>query len=163
MKIRTAALKTDLADIGLVYVKSWHDAYAQIVPAKYLQALTADKWGHILAKSDREVLVLDNDGQVVGVVTFGAARDIEYNHEAELMSLYLLPEYIHKGYGQRLLKQTETRLAQLDFATIYLWVLAANKRGRRFYQKQGFHITKNQRTVTIGGQQLVEVRYIKKL
>ncbi|WP_157869557.1 GNAT family N-acetyltransferase [Paucilactobacillus hokkaidonensis] len=163
MEIRKVNLKTDLSDISLVYAKSWKHAYARIIPAQYLNELVGDKWISILSKSDREMLVLDNEGQSVGVVTFGVARDSEYSSEGELMSIYLLPEYIHKGYGTKLLKKAEIRLVELGYATIYLWVLAANNSGRNFYKQQGFHVAGNQREIEIGGSNLTEIRYIKNL
>ena len=67
------------------------------------------------------IIVADECGRVVG---FAAAR------EQELCALYVLPEFWDRGVGHRLLDAVAP--------VRVLWVLEANARGRRFYERHGW-------------------------
>ena len=51
-------------------------------------------------------------------------------------------------------------LADLGYSRATLWVLAANARAIRFYERAGFTLDANSETIIdIGGQSFPEVRY----
>lgn len=77
-----------------------------------------------------------------------------------MISLYLLPEYMGKGYGKRLLETAVKELGKLGYAEVFLWVLEENKRARRFYERFGFSPAGGFMDTEIGGRTLREVRYI---
>ena len=77
-----------------------------------------------------------------------------------MISLYLLPEYMGKGYGKRLLETAVTELRKQGYANIFLWVLEENNRARNFYERFGFSPTGDLLETEIGGKALWEVRYI---
>lgn len=78
----------------------------------------------------------------------------------EVVSIYLLPEHIGKGYGKLLFKSAVNELKKLGFNDIFLWVLEGNHRARRFYEKEGFTLSGRYLEVNIGGKSLNEVQYV---
>ena len=76
------------------------------------------------------------------------------------MSIYLLPEYIGKGFGRHLLTKCLEELEKLGFRRILLWVLEDNHRAQTFYEKCGFTFLGKARTDQIGGKELRELMYI---
>ena len=77
-----------------------------------------------------------------------------------MISLYLLPECMGKGYGKRLLETAVTELRKLGYVNVFLWVLEENSRARHFYEQYGFSPTDDFLETEIGGEALREVRYI---
>jgi GNAT superfamily N-acetyltransferase len=68
-----------------------------------------------------QVVVAEESGRIVGFVAFG---------EQELDALYVHPERWGRGIGDRLLAAAGSASA--------LWVLEANTRARRFYERRGW-------------------------
>lgn len=77
----------------------------------------------------------------------------------KILSIYLLPEFIGKGYGKELLARTVEELRTLGFERILLWVLEENDRAGKFYERYGFQMSGEHRTDKIGGKELREVMY----
>ena len=50
-------------------------------------------------------------------------------------------------------------LLSQGYTNATLWVLAANRRARSFYQRGGWKLAGKARTATIGGSDLEEVRW----
>ena len=80
----------------------------------------------------------------------------------EVISIYLLPNYMGKGYGKTLMKSTISELKIQGYENIFLWVLEENSRARHFYEQFGFSPTDDFLDDNIGGKELREVRYIYK-
>lgn len=81
------------------------------------------------------------------------------NGFGEIISLYLLPEYMGKGYGRLLLQTVISELKNMGFHKVFLWVLEENQNARCFYEKCGFVQTKRCLLSNIGGKELKEVQY----
>lgn len=163
MQIRPARLPEEALTISQIFAESWQTAYRGIIAEDYLQSLRGDEWVAGLNDSKRTILVLEDAGSLLGVVTFGGGRDSAWHDRGELMSIYLRPAAMHHGYGAALLDQAETSLAQHGYHTIYLWVLAENVRSRHFYEKQGYHQTEDVKPLAIRGKTLQTLRYLKVL
>jgi hypothetical protein len=61
------------------------------------------------------------------------------------------------------MEKAEQQLIQDGFTEAALWVLEGNIRGRGFYEAAGWQIDGQTLVTEIGGSQLVEVRYRKRL
>ncbi|MFA6940251.1 MAG: GNAT family N-acetyltransferase [Clostridiaceae bacterium] len=59
----------------------------------------------------------------VGCAAYGKARDANFAKWGEIVSIYLLPDYFRKGYGQKLLRSAITDLKEKGYGNCYLWVL----------------------------------------
>ncbi len=107
----------------------------------------------------QKTLVCMEDGKYIGTSSFGQSRFEKLGNWGEIISIYLLPEYMGKGYGKLLLKTGVSELKKLGYEDIFLWVLRENNRARRFYERFGFAETEDYLETHIGGKALQEIRY----
>ena len=88
---------------------------------------------------------------IVGYASFGPERDVlgmPWPHPltpagsdgqvAELYALYVHPAWWSTGTGRALMDRVLAKVRAAGYACITLWVLEANARARRFYQRAGF-------------------------
>lgn len=154
----------DAQGVARVMVASWHAAYTGIVPKPFLDAhVTMDEYlprfERIVASPAKTCHIAVIHGHIIGVFAIGKLRDEDATAEdGELFSLYLHPDYFSKGYGRQMIKAALAKLAQANFSTVSLWVLAQNIRARRFYEACGFVPDGLEKTIDLGAP-LVEMRY----
>lgn len=163
VKIRKATLE-DVEDISNIYALSWKSAYKGIVPQKYLDELKCDFWvssfqNWINNSIFTTQLIFEND-MPIGCIAYGNARDDKFANWGEIVSIYLLPDYFRKGYGQKLLKTALIDMKTNGYKNCYLWVLKENSSARYFYESNGFICNNDECTCEIMKKQLVDVRYI---
>jgi GNAT superfamily N-acetyltransferase len=161
MVCRDAAVEDALA-IARVWVAAWQGAYAGLMPAEYLAGLDAEAALPAFERSFRaSVLVLEQDGNIVGFTAYGASRDPAARPETgEVMAINLHPSCWRRGLGRELLRETEQRLSRRGFLDATLWVLHGNARARQFYEALGWRpdgAEKHDDKLT--GFSLHEVRY----
>jgi len=161
MVCRDAAVEDALA-MARVWVAAWQAAYAGLMPAEYLAGLDADA---ALPAFERgfgaSVLVLEQDGDIVGFSGYGASRDPEAGPQTgEVMAINFHPSCWRRGLGRELLRETEKRLAERGFSEATLWVLHGNARARQFYEALGWRIDGAEKhDDRLTGFALHEVRY----
>ena len=161
-----AANERDGRSIAQVHVASWQAAYAGIVPATYLAALSVEQreawWSEALAKGEPEVLVARSEGQITGFIAHGPCRDPGAPPDfGEVWALYVLGSHWSSGVGRALWLHALERLRARGFRLVTLWVLARNERGRRFYDAAGFEAEPgSNKTFTLGEAQLEELRLV---
>ena len=96
-------LTKDLASIASnIYANSWKVAYSGIVPQKYLNELSPERWTPILENTKHKCFMLQDNGIFVATSSIVTARDKNYSDYGEIASIYVLPEYFRKGYGKKL-------------------------------------------------------------
>ena len=75
-----------------------------------------------------------------------------------MYAIYVLPGQWSSGAGRALMDAVLSLAAGQDYTDVSLWVLEANARARRFYDKAGFRLTG--RAGVLGGLRgLTQVRY----
>jgi ribosomal protein S18 acetylase RimI-like enzyme len=159
--VRWAAVD-DAPDIADVHVASWQKAYAGVFPETYLNGLDREaraRWWRRHIGEGARVLVSESE-RVVGFCIFGSADDEGWG---EIFAIYVHPDHWDEGHGHELLEAGEAALREQDHDRALLWVLEANERGRRFYERQGWVEGKPVRLEEIGGVQVTELRYEKGL
>lgn len=162
MEIRYITSEDDLLEISNIYEKSWKYAYRNIIPQDFLDSIPAGRWADKVIAEGIYSLVLTKGSVPVGTASFCRSRWQEYSGCGEIISIYLLPEYIGKGCGGPLLRACLEELKKLGFERILLWVLEDNHRARKFYEKCGFTFSGDCQTEQIGGKALRELMYIYK-
>jgi GNAT superfamily N-acetyltransferase len=118
-----------------------------------------------------ETLVADDDGTIVGFVSFGPSRVDQATGDAfdmsagELYAIYVDPDRQGAGTGRLLITAARHALAKAGFPVMRLWVLEENHSSRRFYEHFGMtpdgvrqHYTPNGSSV-----ELPEIRYAVRL
>ena len=141
MEIEIRKMETDEEIRGKAYVhwRSWHDAYAGLVCAAYLEKLTLEKCEEIAYQWPDNILVAKDGDRVIGFVAAAPNRDKNMPDTGEIIALYVLKEYYGTGVGKALMQAAIEQFC--PYPTIALWVLKDNGRAIRFYEKCGFAAT----------------------
>lgn len=166
-----AARVDDANAIGRIHVTSWQAAYDHALPEDFLRGLSvADRqrgWRRRLSAVDWQAraLVVVDDGLIAGFACVGASRDGDASADVgELQSMYLAPEHWSQGLGQQLHSEAMATLRRDGFVRATLWVLNANERARRFYERAGWCLDEATKVDSIAGSPPVtEVRYAQTL
>jgi GNAT superfamily N-acetyltransferase len=164
--IRSAST-ADAAQIAVVMRDSWFAAYDGIIAPAIIDRATAPDGGARVRQSFRTrpwqrmiAAVAGQPGQaptnpaargIVGYASFGPERDVldmpwpypltsagSDGEVAELYALYVHPAWWSSGTGRALMDQVLAKVSATGYGCITLWVLEANARARRFYQRAGF-------------------------
>ena len=159
MEIRPLTAGDDRLAVSKIYEESWKYAYRGIIPQAYLDLIRSGRWAAGLDSPDRKTLICVEEGRPVGVSSFCPSRLERLSGWGEVVSLYLLPDSMGKGYGRRLMEAVLSELKRLGYQDVFLWVLEENHRARSFYEHLGFLPTGDVVEDTIGGKPLREVRY----
>ena len=160
MKIRYMEAADDPAEISKVYEESWKHAYRGIIPQAYLDSIPKGRWAPALCRNDWHTLVCVENGQIIGTSSFCKSRLEQLRDWGEIVSLYLLPAYMGKGYGKALLQAAVGELERRGYERIFLWVLEENRQARGFYEKFAFQQSEDFLDENIGGKMVRELRYI---
>jgi ribosomal protein S18 acetylase RimI-like enzyme len=168
MKLRAATID-DARAIAAVHVRSWQQAYRDLLPTDLLANLSIDRrqamWARAIGDAQSSQLVAEADGSVAGFLDYGHCRDDGTSpKDYEIRAMYLAPEYCSKGLGRHLWLASEQAMAALGAIHVSLWVLEGNLRGIRFYRAAGFRLdTGSAKSVELGGVQVSEVRCSRSL
>lgn len=136
------ATANDAEAIARVYIESWHDTYAAILPKALLCAMTprgqAARWrAAITARTRESVLVAESPTHgVIGMASYGPSRDRVLGFEGEVYTLYVDPTFYGCGTGRALLGGCFEGLRQRGSASCLIWAHAKNP-ARFFYEKMG--------------------------
>lgn len=161
--IRQATVK-DAPSISKIHASSWKAAYQSLLPRSYLDGIVQDFWvepfttwlstGEMTAQ-----MVFDMDIPV-GCIAYCKSREASLADWAEIVSIYLLPDYFGKGLGKKLMFTAMEDLKKQGFTNLFLWVLEGNQRASLFYENLGFTPTEDRIKMDIGGKEIFDQRYI---
>jgi ribosomal protein S18 acetylase RimI-like enzyme len=146
-----AATAGDAEAIATIHVRSWRDAYRDLLSAELLDTLSIEartaRWLATITARTAEILVAElpataseprsTGAALIGFTTVAAAPD-DGPSAAELGALYVDPSHVGRGAGRALWLAALERLRARAFITVGLWVFSANDRARRFYEAAGF-------------------------
>lgn len=163
IEIRPMKPTDDLLAVSNIYEQSWKYAYRGIIPDEYLDSIPSGQWANGLNVGDRHSLLLFDNGKLLGTSSYCKARMDDMEDYGEIVSIYLLPGAMHKGYGKKLMRAVVCELKKMGYQKVYLWVLEKNISARRFYERFGFMLSGRTFTDTIAGKELKEVQYILEL
>jgi GNAT superfamily N-acetyltransferase len=166
----TAALRTgedfDLAAVGALHHGSRRAAYAGIVSPEALDRVPAGAlaaWWTERLRWEREthrLTVAEVDGELAGFTYLGPS---ETPGCAELYAIHVRPSLVGTGVGRLLMANALPQLADLGAERAVLWVLAANERARRFYDRGGWVPDGGTRVEAINGEPVSQMRYTRPL
>lgn len=146
----------DIDKVRQIYILGWQNAFRGIVPQEYLDHMNLDDWAPPL----NGAYVLTDGKDILGTSSISSARDRSFADWGEIISIYVLPELIGKGYGHLLFEFVKEKLLALHYTKIYLTVFEDNVRARSFYEKHDFQWNKERIPCNVGGRDLVELRYV---
>ena len=154
----------DAMAVARVHVRSWQAAYKTLLPAAYLDQLRPEDraQAYDFATADPrkpQTVVAVDEGIICGFATTAPSRDPDLPDDGELWALYVDPEQWGKRIGMALVAAARDRLSQFGFRSALLWVLEGNVRADRFYRIDGWAPDGQQRTDSVWGVTVNEVRY----
>lgn len=166
LRIRMANID-DAISMSIIHAKSWQKAYQGLLPDEYLNGIKDDRWVNMISRGLKDksmkAWIASAEEKSIACACIGDSRYPTYEHQLELISIYVLPEYWHSGAGALLLNKVLEYAAANDYNEVGLWVLTGNKQAIKFYEKFGFTYNGDTLTNTLGGAPAVEKRYIKAL
>jgi ribosomal protein S18 acetylase RimI-like enzyme len=132
---------SDAEELARINIDVWHSTYAGIVDESILRAMELSqyirKWRDIITKQEsveRWCYVAIAGPDPVGYVAAGRNTDAD-GFEAVIHALYLRPEFHGQGIGIGLFEQVLGDLSAARLSSFKLYVLKANRLGRRFYDR----------------------------
>jgi ribosomal protein S18 acetylase RimI-like enzyme len=143
LMVRTARPE-DAADLARIYIESWHDTYAGIVPHALLAAMSlkghTGRWLTTIKGAERNqgvVLVAEDPNcGIIGLCSLGAARDKSVGFEGEVYTLYVDPSFLGQGVGRALLAGAFQTLKDRKLRSCIIWAHAKNN-ACFFYEAMG--------------------------
>lgn len=163
MKIRHMMDHDDRTAISRIYEESWRAAYRGIVPQEYLDGIPEGNWNSFFDMAGIETLLMLDGRKFAGTASYCQSRFDEDDNIGELVSIYLLPQYMGRGYGKKLLQAATDELTRMGYDEISLWVLEENRRARDFYENMGFYSSGRYMDDSIGGKPVREIQYRRRL
>lgn len=158
------ATAADAEAVARVHIDAWRAGYDGLMPADFLAALDwqdrAETWLERLTSPASDVgYLVATCGSVVGFCAFGAARDedVRAGSCGEIYALNVQPSSWSTGAGSALLQASLEAMSAYD--EVVLWVLAANGRARRFYERHGFVPDGKTKQTCVDGSSLDDLRY----
>jgi GNAT superfamily N-acetyltransferase len=160
----------DVSAVTELQVASWREAYAGIIPPRYLAAMSAAEreHRHLARVTDPEpraaYLLAERAGRTVGMTHIGPVRDADLDpmSTGEIRAMYADPVVWSTGVGAALMRAALEHLRHSGFTAVTLWVLEGNTRARRFYGRWGFCLDGARQVVELGTP-VAEVRYARAL
>ena len=133
MKIRSAT-KKDFPGIAALHIRSWQNAYAEILPDAFLGAPLEREftryWRHVDMRTEDVVLVAEKDGLCGFIAVW--CRPKPY-----IDNLHVKPSLRSKSIGAALFKSAAEELLAQGHTSAYLWVFKSNVKAVRFYEHMG--------------------------
>jgi GNAT superfamily N-acetyltransferase len=164
-EIRRAGV-ADAPGIAAISVRGWQWAYRGLVPDAILDSLSIEQrtagWRRYLASQSAlgRTWLAERDGRVVGFADTGPSRDEDAaTGIGEVYAIYVDPAEAGTGLGRALFGHAVAELARQRYQAATLWVLAGNRRARRFYEAAGWRPDGTARVEPREGYDLHEVRY----
>jgi GNAT superfamily N-acetyltransferase len=161
--LRSAAPR-DAEEIARVRIDGWRTAYRGLVPAAYLDGMQVDAntalWDRILSAgpNSASVFVAVRGDEVVGFAAGNKLGEPRYGLDAELTAVYLRREFQRVGIGRRLIAAVADAQRAYGATGMIVWLLAANKPARAFYEALGAAFLVEQ-AFQWDGMDLLEVGY----
>jgi GNAT superfamily N-acetyltransferase len=138
-----AATIGDAAFISRVVITSWRDAYRDFLRSSFLASLDrspyhdARSWEHRIGEPGSVTWIISDDDSDVGVLRMIVGASSIPDTDAQLTTLYLLPQARGRGLGSEALAFARAEASRQGAGLLGVCMLAGNKDGQRFYERRG--------------------------
>jgi len=154
------ATPRDAGVVASVYLESWRAGYQGLLTDDALevqaQMRASYDWNAAIAQADRIVAVAEDDG-IVGVVE--CEHTPLTGSRPWLHMLYVLPSAWGTGTATALLDKALAAVDRSRHRTVWLRVVEAQSRARRFYERQGWRLDDEMLPATNGLFRLLHYRH----
>lgn len=155
----------DAADLARIYIESWQDTYAGLIPHAILSGMSPQRlsasWQSSIRTAERNgsaVLVAEDAGHgPIGLCSLGPARDAALGYDGEIYTLYVDPAFLGRGTGRALLAGAFDTLKARKLRSCLIWAHARNN-ACYFYEAMGGRRVAS-RTIRLLGELTPEVGF----
>lgn len=155
--IREARLE-DAEEIAKTNIACWQATYRHIFEESYLCSLKwedrALKWQNLISKKDMIIYVALSQNQIIGFLSGGKSQ----TYDAELYSIYILPQFQRQGIGLKLFTAFEEWMRRNGFHSFIVWVAEKNPY-KDFYVKMGGKLTDLSKKHKFGNREIDIISY----
>jgi GNAT superfamily N-acetyltransferase len=158
----------DVNQIAEIHVRTWQDAYRDILPQNFLDSLSierrATQWKESIKNNhstgQNGLFVISDDNAIYGFAACGTARDKEFSGYGELFAIYVAADFQKQGYGYKLFEKVISFLKAQGFNRAYVWSLEKNSSAHKAYEKWGASIISGQtKTVDLEDKKFHEIAH----
>jgi ribosomal protein S18 acetylase RimI-like enzyme len=158
------ATQSDLSQIAHIARITWNATYSGTIDAENRQEFLARAYNaeHLVGAIDTPghwFYVAELANEIIGFGHF-LRRYHPTQSRAELVRLYVLPDYQSLGVGTLILKTGFAALAEAGIEECFVSVQASNALARRFYERHGF-VYHRKHGQFLGTQIVVLVQYVR--
>ncbi|ANU26454.1 GNAT family N-acetyltransferase [Planococcus versutus] len=135
--IRTGT-SADIPSVQEIAKVSWNDTYAGIIPLTIQESFLDKSYSIPMMEMRLKktiILLAEHEGRPVGFANF---TKVDEDGDAELIAIYMKPEFQRSGYGKQLLSQGLSYLPNGN--QLFVYVESENRKGRNFYEANGFEL-----------------------
>ena len=148
----------DVEQVGLLHSRSRRAAYAGLVPAAALAAVTPEAqvevWRWRVTRHGTSVFVAEDEGALVGFASLLVTPE-----GCELDAIHVDPDAQRAGVGSALLHAAVEHARSRGIDRLHLDVIGENEPAQAFYRRAGWELTGPAGTHDIGGARASVVRY----
>lgn len=154
------ATASDAANVMSVYLEAWRAGYEGLLADGVLEAQARTRasydWVGAIARTDTTVAVAEDEG-IVGVVECEHAPPLDRRPWVHM--LYVVPSAWGTGVATALLDEALAAVDRSRHPTVWLAVVDAQARARRFYERQGWRLDDGMPPGTNGLFRLLHYRH----
>ena len=132
------ATPADAEAVARVYVASWNEGFADLMPPRVLSPDQIARWSRDLGTAPVRWRLAESAGSVIGFVGTGPSRDPIEPDLGELDTIAVAPSAWRQGVGRRLMTSAMDGLRDAGYRHGILWTLADYEQGRNFYETTGW-------------------------
>jgi N-acetylglutamate synthase-like GNAT family acetyltransferase len=133
------ATSDDAREGAALYVASWNEALARLMPPRGLNQQQIERWERELDGGPMQWWVAERRHCVIGFAGTGPSRDPIDPDLAELDTIAGAPPAWWHGVGRRLMDVALAGLRDAGYRQAILWTAANYEQGRSFYETAGWH------------------------
>ncbi len=159
------AFEDDAAAIAQLRIDSWRATYRGMIPDAYLDAMSVvastELWRRILAAAPNRTSTFVAE-DAMGLVGFASGMMLDppkLGMDAELSAIYVRPGQQRAGVGRALVGAIVAAQRAHGATGMVVWVIAANRGARAFYEALGAELAVEQ-PFQWDGMDLIEDGYV---
>lgn len=128
-----------LYELAVLHADVRKDVYKGILTDEYLETLTYsyvhDKWKRLYKREDREILIYEEKGEILGFIAF-SYWNVKTGH-SEVLNLHVKKEARRKGIGKALIAAVAGILKKIGISELQVCVVEGNVNAESFYKSLG--------------------------
>ena len=132
------ATSDDAERVAEVYVSSWNEGFAHLMPPRALDREQVARWELDLATERLSWWLAESNTSVIGFAGSGPSREPIDPELGELDTIAVAPRAWRRGVGRRLMDVAVGDLVDAGYRQAILWTLADYPPGMEFYEATGW-------------------------